>query len=104
MSESCSMPNMSASKEVRRCVEQYCARERHPDLAAVKVHGPFMYSDLWNWAAANLPGCYAIYGDDGCLRYIGMSVTNVGNRIGSHFQRFYTAVRVLGARTASDLC
>ncbi len=84
MSETAVMPNMSASEEVRRWVNNYCSSERHPRLGMFSVHGPFTFPQLWNSNAANLPGCYAIYGDDGCLRYIGMSLTNVGDRIGSH--------------------
>lgn len=79
------MPNMSASEEVRRWVDKYCDSERHPGLPKFTVHGPFRLPDLWKSNVANLPGCYAIYGENGRLRYVGMSLTNVGNRIGSHF-------------------
>jgi hypothetical protein len=85
MPEPCSMPHMSSSDEVRRIVDVYCSRERHPELHKIKLHGPFVYADLQNWEAAKRPGCYAIYGEDGTLRYIGISLTNVGERIVSDF-------------------
>ena len=88
MSFSTEMPDMSASNRLRQRVEKYCASERHPALDRFSVHGPFKYRDLWNPAPQRFlerPGCYAIYGVGGELRYIGMSITNVGSRIASHF-------------------
>jgi len=71
-------------KEVRRLVNEYCSTQRHPSLPKFVVHGPFAVDDLWKSDASNRPGCYAIYGEDGSLRYVGMSVDNVGNRIATH--------------------
>jgi hypothetical protein len=54
------------------------------------MHGPFRYYDLWNPTPQKFlerAGCYAIYGVGGELRYIGMSLTNVGSRIASHFSK-----------------
>lgn len=85
MPDMLAMPDMSGSNEVRRLVDKYCSSERHPGLPKFSTHGPLTLSQLWKSNAANVPGCYAIYGDDGRLRYIGMSLTNVGDRIGSHF-------------------
>ncbi len=82
------MPDMSGSERLRQWIEEYCASERHPALSRFSVHGPLTYNELWNPASPKFlerPGCYAIYGSGGELRYIGMSVTNVGSRIASHF-------------------
>ena len=77
--------DMASSDAVRRCVESYCANERHPNLPRFKIHGPLKYEDIWKLNAVNLPGCYVIYGENGAFRYVGMSLTNIGNRISSHF-------------------
>jgi hypothetical protein len=85
MSEVSVMPDMSGMERTRRWVDKYCSSERHLGLAKFTVHGPFTLPELWKSNAANKPGCYLIFGENGRLRYIGMSVTNVGDRIGSHF-------------------
>ena len=85
MSETCEMPDMSGGNKVRSLVDKYCTSERHPELTKFIVHGPFALRERWNSNAVNMPGCYVIYGDNGRLRYIGMSQTNVGDRVRSHF-------------------
>jgi hypothetical protein len=73
-----------ARTEVRRLVDEYCTTKRHPSLQTFTIHGPFTLDNLWESDASNGPGCYVIYGRNGSLRYIGMSLTNVGNRLGTH--------------------
>lgn len=70
---------------VRRIVANYCFMERHPTLPAFVVHGMFTLGTVWKSACASGPGCYAIYAVDGTIRYVGMSLNRVGNRIASHF-------------------
>lgn len=75
----------TASDEVRRLVDEYCSTQRNPSLPKFLARGPFSLKDSSKSDVSNKPGCYAIYGDGGQLRYIGMSLANVGDRIGSHF-------------------
>src|SRR3954451_321064 len=90
MSEEISIQETAAVKEVRRLVDEYCSSQRHPSLPRFMVHGPFTHQALLNsnspgTEARNKPGCYVIYGADGTLKYIGMSLVNIGNRIARHF-------------------
>ena len=82
------MPDKSASERLREWIDTYCATERHPAWAKFSVHGPFNYPDLWNSPRPQLleqAGCYVIYGAGGELRYIGMSLTGIGDRLAVHF-------------------
>jgi hypothetical protein len=74
-------PDLPTSK-VREIVEEYCSTQLHPSLPRFKVHGPFTRDALWKSEVVGGPGCYVIYSKDGSLLYIGMSVSNVGKRIG----------------------
>ncbi len=49
------------------------------------VHGMFALGTLWKSDSATGPGCYIIYDKEGALRYVGMSLSRVGNRVSTHF-------------------
>jgi hypothetical protein len=71
--------------KLRAWVQAYCSDERNPSLSAFEVLGTFDRTSIWDSPAVKLPGCYAIYADDGTLLYVGMSESRVGQRIGKHF-------------------
>lgn len=79
------LPLSEDAINVRRLVATYCSEERNPTLRSFVVHGMFTLDTLRKSTSANLPGCYVIYGVDRTLRYVGMSLSRVGNRIDSHF-------------------
>ncbi len=86
MPTSADIPSLSKdATHVRRLVAAYCSAERSPTLPPFVVHGTFTLQTVWESAAASGPGCYVIYGMDNTLRYVGMSLSRVGNRIASHF-------------------
>jgi hypothetical protein len=72
------------SRSVRLLVNEYCSGWRNVSLPKFVVHGPHTL-DGWRKAdASSKAGCHAVYDVDGSLRYIGMSLTNIGNRLGTH--------------------
>ncbi len=87
MAEIATLPDPTACREIRRLVDEYCATQRHPSLPSFVVHGPFNRESAREIEASRGPGCYAIYGADGFLRYIGMSLAAVGTRSETHFSK-----------------
>lgn len=79
------LPPSEDAINVRQLVAAYCSTERNPALPHFVVHGMFTRQTVWGNAAASGPGCYVIYGMNKALRYVGMSLSRVGNRIDSHF-------------------
>jgi len=73
---------------VRRLVATYCSDERNSTLPPFLVHGMFTLSNWEKAGPATGPGCYIIYAEDGTFRYVGMSLSRVGNRISSHLEHF----------------
>lgn len=77
------MVGYSTGDHVRQLVLEYCSQQRHPELEAFQV----MPTIAWGEACpqeSEGPGCYAIYGRNGWLLYVGMSVANVACRVRSH--------------------
>jgi hypothetical protein len=74
-------PNFEAARRTRQQVEEYCTVQRHPSLQRFDVHGPYTLDEFWKSGVSEKPGVYVIYGEDGSIRYIGMSQTRVGGRI-----------------------
>lgn len=66
---------------VRRLVATYCSDERNPTLPPFLVHGMFTLNSWEKAVPASGPGSYVIYDLEGTLRYVGMSLNRVGNRI-----------------------
>jgi hypothetical protein len=82
------MPDMTASGHMRTWIDTYCANERNPALVKFELQGPFNYPDVWKPPRSTFlerAGCYVIYGAGGELRYIGMSVRAIGDRLAVHF-------------------
>jgi hypothetical protein len=77
-------PLFDAAKWIRQLVASYCSNERHSERPPFVVHGPYIPGEIWGAGTSNGPGCYVIYGEDKSVRYIGMSMESVGNRIASH--------------------
>ena len=73
----------STTDDVRRLVEQYCREQRSARLPLFTVLPSFRWQEACPREAEG-PGCYAIYGVNGWLLYVGMSVTNIANRIRKH--------------------
>ena len=76
-----------SSAEVRRIVNEYCQTQRHPSLPPFVVHSHNLTS-WWGTPPSAGPGCYAIYGSDGALLYIGKASLNAstGSRLAAHLR------------------
>lgn len=72
----------STADDVRRLVGQY-SRERSPALDDLTVLPSLKWGEAYPEGSAG-PGCYAIYGVNGWLVYVGMSVTSVADRLRNH--------------------
>jgi len=77
-----------SSSEVRRLVDEYCQTQRHPALPPFVVHSHSL-SSWWHTPFSARPGCYAIYGEDGALLYIGKASLNAstGSRLAAHLRQ-----------------
>ena len=80
-------PNSVSRAEVRRLVAEYCQTQRHPSLESFVVHAHTL-SSWWNTPLSAGPGCYAIYGSDEALLYIGKASlrASVGSRLAAHLR------------------
>ena len=87
MAEAEPIVNSTAREEVRRLVKDYCSTERHPSLSPFRIFGPYSKETLWQTEVNDGPGCYAIYGENGSLIYIGASETGIRSRVPSHFSK-----------------
>lgn len=87
-------PPISAdAKEVRRLVEEYCSKQRHPSLPEFTIHGHHTLESWWQTPFSAKAGCYAIYGQDGVLLYIGKASLNAstGSRLAAHLRHISPA-------------
>ena len=78
----------SPSETLKQLVARYCATQRHPDLKPFIVHGLHTLESWWKTNFAARAGCYAIYGQDGRILYIGKASLNasIGSRLAAHLR------------------
>jgi len=69
---------------IRQLVEKYCSTERHPSLGQLQIYGPLQQGRIGKPEQLDAAGCYVIYDASGCCRYVGVSVSRIGTRIGTH--------------------
>jgi len=84
-------------EELRRKVDEYGRRYRHPDLDELELLGPYALSQddtfvtdpkmRWDkqWPNSDRAGVYVIYSQDGTLLYIGKAL-HLGKRLANYFQ------------------
>ena len=71
------------------CVATYCATWRNPALEPFTVHPVAGPTAWWGTPESARPGCYAAYGADGDLLYVGKASwrASVGGRLAYHDRR-----------------
>lgn len=71
------------------CVATYCATWRNAALEPFTVHPVAGLTDWWATPESAKPGCYAAYGSEGELLYVGKASwrASVGGRLASHDHR-----------------
>ena len=79
--------NSVSSAEIRTLVAEYCHTQRRPSLKPFIVHAHNL-SSWWRTPLSAGPGCYAIYGSDGSLLYVGKASlkASVGSRLAAHLR------------------
>jgi predicted GIY-YIG superfamily endonuclease len=75
--------NVSPS-DIERIISKYYKEFRNNDEIVPIIKGPFEIDSLVEEQLYQKSGCYLIYDSGGNLRYIGMSETNMLNRVKNH--------------------